>query len=157
MPSVHVRPRRKIVAAALAATAAGALLAGCGNLSTAKEGSDQACAALATKEPALTPMFTVTDPNATIAQADFALSLYQQQSDEIRAKMNSSQTQLLDRVVRAMSEYQSALAGKNRDAVIAEYASNLDSYEMNVLTNYRKMIDTIGCPLPQFFSSVPRT
>ena len=90
----------------------GALLAGCGNLSTAKQGSEQACAALAAKEPLLTPMFTVADANATIAQAEFALGVYQLQSDEIRAQMNSSQTQLLDRVVRAMAEYQSALAAR---------------------------------------------
>ncbi|MFM2438914.1 MAG: hypothetical protein RLZ55_1739, partial [Actinomycetota bacterium] len=50
-----------------------------------------------------------------------------------------------------------ALAGKDREAVIATYAASLDSYEMNVLTNYRKMADTIGCPLPAFFSAVPRT
>lgn len=141
----------------MAAVAAGALLAGCGNLSTAKQGSEQACAALAAKEPLLTPMFTVADANATIAQAEFALGVYQLQSDEIRAQMNSSQTQLLDRVVRAMAEYQSALAGKNREAVVGDYASYLDSYEMNVLINYRKMADTIGCPLPAFYSAVPRT
>lgn len=143
--------------AALAAVVAGALLSGCGNLSTAKEGSEQACAALAEQEPALVPMFTVSDPNATIAQADFVISGYKLNSDKVRASMNSSQVQLLDRVVRAMDEYQGALAGKNREAVIADYASYLDSYEMNVLTNYRKMADTIGCPLPAFFSAVPRT
>lgn len=103
------------------------------------------------------PMFTVSDPGATIGQADFAIGVYKIKADEIRASMNTSQVQLLDRVVRTMDEYQTALAGKNREAVIADYASYLDSYEMNVLTNYRKMADTIGCPLPAFFSAVPRT
>ncbi|MFM2438406.1 MAG: hypothetical protein RLZ55_1225, partial [Actinomycetota bacterium] len=100
------------MAAALAAVACGALLGGCGNLSTAKEGSDQACVALAAQEPVLLPMFTVSDPGATIGQADFAIGVYKIKADEIRASMNTSQVQLLDRVVRTMDEYQTALAGK---------------------------------------------
>lgn len=131
--------------------------AGCGGVSSVDDNKDEVCGQLAEMEPALPPMLTVTNPEGTNIQARYAAAVYIKLAEDNRATFNESQNQLLERVTSVMKQYQAVLVTKGDDTPLAANQAALDSYQMNVVANYRIMLDAVGCPEPEFLSTFPDT
>lgn len=137
-----------------AAVAAVLSVAGCG-FSTVDANQSQVCQQLAAWDPIINVMLTNTNPEGTNGQAKYAVAVYLAQTEQKRNEFSKGQQQLLDRVNQAMTEYQQALADKNNDTPMAENQTSLDSYQMNIIANYRTMLVNVGCPMPSYMMAFP--
>jgi hypothetical protein len=147
------RLARAFACAVVVVTAA----AGCGGLSSVDNDADAVCGKLAEMEKAIPPMLTATNPEGTDIQARYAAAIYVKLAEDNRATFNDSQTQLLDRVTSVMEQYQQVLATKGDETPLAANQAAFDSYQMNIVANYRIMLESIGCPMPQFLGLFPDT
>lgn len=146
--------RRSGVAIAAALTV-GVLLTGCGGTSSVKENQEQTCATLAGFESWITPTLVLTNPEGTIGDAQAGLATGLTATEEARDDFSGSQQELLDRFVRTLSEYAYAANARDPNARLADSTNALDSFQMNLMSNYRIMLTQVGCPLPGFYASVP--
>lgn len=149
-------PKRWTTAVAVAVVV-GATATGCGGLSVVDDNSTEVCADLATVDPNLAAMMTLTNPEGTIADARFSNAYYRKTMAEQRGDFNDSQLRLLDRVTTAMEQYEGVLATKPVESRMADSQPALDSLQMNIIANYRIMVDSIGCPAPDFLAQFPKT
>ena len=145
--------RGRAVAAALAV---GVLLTGCGGTSSVKDNQEEACATLGGFESWITPTLVLTNPEGTVGDAQAGLATGMSATEEARDSLSGSQQELLDRFVRTIGEYQYAAGARDPNARLADSSNALDSFQMNLMSNYRIMLTTVGCPLPAFYDSVPK-
>ena len=144
---------RSAVAAALTV---GVLLTGCGSTSSVKDNQEETCATLAGFESWLGPTLVLTNPQGTVGDAQAGLATGLTATTEVRDSLSGSHQELLDRFVRTLTEYQYAANARDPNASLADSAGALDSFQMNVMSNYRIMLTAVGCPLPGFYQSVPK-
>jgi len=147
-----VRRSRSAVAAALAV---GVLLTGCGGTSSVKDNQEETCATLAGFESWITPTLVITNPEGTVGDAQAGLATGVTATAEARETFSGSQQELLDRFVRTVNEYQYAANARDPATSLVDNANALDSFQMNLMSNYRVMLTAVGCPLPAFYESVP--
>ena len=148
----RVRRKRSALAAALAV---GVLLTGCGGTSSVKDNQEQTCATLAGFESWITPTLVLTNPQGTVGDAQAGLATGMTATSEARETFSGSQQELLDRFVRTLGEYQYAANARDPNALLADNTNAFDSFQMNLMSNYRVMLQAVGCPLPAFYESVP--
>lgn len=148
-----MRRKRSAIAAALTV---GILLTGCGGTSSVKDNQEEACATLAGFESWITPALLLTNPEGTFGDAQAALATGVANVEETRDSFSGSQQELLDRLTRALKEYQYSIAPRDPNALMADSAGAVDSFQMNIMSNYRVMLQAIGCPLPGFYDAVPK-
>lgn len=147
-----MRRKRSAVAAALVV---GVLLTGCGGTSSVKDNQAETCATLAGFETWITPTLVLTNPGGTVGDAQAGLATGMTATAEARETFSGSQQELLDRFVRTLGEYQYAAGARDPNIPLAESTNALDSFQMNLMSNYRVMLQAVGCPLPAFYESVP--
>ncbi|MDQ1250104.1 MAG: hypothetical protein QG597_4483 [Actinomycetota bacterium] len=131
--------------------------AGCGGLSSVSSNQDDVCATLAQMEPAIPPMLTLTNPEGTNIQARYAAAVYVKMAEDNRSSFNDSQFRLLERVTTVMEQYQEVLVTKGDETPLANNQPAFDSFQMNIVANYRILVDSIGCPTPEFLDQFPKT
>lgn len=149
---VRVRRKRSAIAAALTV---GVLLAGCGGTSSVRDNQQETCATLAGFESWITPTLVLTNPEGTVGDAQAGLATGRTATQEARASFSSSQQELLDRFERTVGEYEFAAKARDPNARLADSTNALDSFQMNLMSNYRIMLQAVGCPLPGFYAAVP--
>lgn len=142
------------------AVAAAALLAvsvsGCAGLSSVKSDQEEVCGALAANQEPLRIMLPISNPEGTVGQALFASGAYlQAAAPKVQEVMSESQKSLLDRVLRPMGAYSYVLTTKDPNSYLVDNAGALNSYQSNVAVNYRLMLRTIECPIPDFLAALP--
>lgn len=131
--------------------------AGCGGLSSVDDNQDEVCAKLAEMEGAIPPMMTTTNPEGTNVQARYATAVYLKLAQDNKDTFNDSQSRLLDRVTSVMTQYQTLLAEKGDETPLAANREAFDSLQLNIVANYRFMLESIGCPTPEFLGLFPDT
>jgi len=146
--------RRATVRAGVAAFAALSLTA-CGGVSSVFNNKDEACRTMASFDPWLQQMLPVTNVTGTIGDAQAAVATGLAETQRVRPELSDGQQDLLDRVIRALEEYQGTLAPREPSQPLVDATGGLDSYQLNVTSTYRTMATVIGCPLPPFYGFLP--
>lgn len=121
-----------------------------------KDNQEETCATLAGFESWITPTLVLTNPEGTVADAQAGLATGLTATEEARDGFSGSQQELLERFQRTVAEYQFAANARDPNARLADSTNALDSFQMNLMSNYRIMLTAVGCPLPGFYQSVPR-
>jgi hypothetical protein len=130
-------------------------LSGCSGLSSVFNNQDEVCATIGGFEPWLTQMLPLTNSTGTIGDAQAAVATGLTETATAREGFSDGQQELLDRMIRALEEYQATLSIRPPEQPLPDAAGGLDSYQLNVVSTYRTMADTIGCSLPAFYQLIP--
>lgn len=137
------------------AVAASAVLAGCGGTSSVSDNRGEVCDTLASFDSWMRPSMGLTNPDGSMAQAQEALGNGAAQIEQVRPDMTGSQQDLLDRTSRAVNEYRYVATTKDPNTTLADNTLGLEPFQFNVLVNHRVMLNTVGCPLPDYLESFP--
>jgi hypothetical protein len=121
------------------------LLAGCGGTTTVADNRASICSATQGLQATLKPMVLATNPNGTVAQAQANAVKFQAQLLRVRGDANASQQLLLTRLDRAVDDYRKALATLPPETPLSSQINRLDSYQQNVLYEYRSVLNRVGC------------
>lgn len=121
-----------------------------------KDNQAETCATLGSFESWITPTLVLTNPEGTVGDAQAGLTTGLAATEEARDSLSDSQQELLDRFVRTLGEYQYAASARDPNVRLADSTNALDSFQMNLMSNYRIMLTAVGCPLPAFYDSVPK-
>lgn len=138
-----------------AAAVLAASLTGCSGLSSVFNNQDEVCQTIGGFEPWLTQMLPLTNSTGTIGDAQAAVATGLTETEQARETFSDGQQELLDRMIRALEEYQGTLAVRPPEQPLPDAAGGLDPYQLNVVSTYRTMAETIGCPLPAFYQFIP--
>lgn len=141
--------------ALFAVVVATAVLGGCGAASSVSDNQAKTCATLASFEDWMRPSMGLTNQNGSMAEAQEALGAGVDQMDQVRPEMSDGQRDLLDRTYRAVTEYRYVATTKDPNSTLADNTLGLEPFQFNVLVNHRVMLQTVGCPLPDFLQSFP--
>lgn len=146
------RGRVAVLAAALLVVP----LAGCTGLSSVKSDQEDVCAKITANQEPIRIMLQIGNPEGTVAQALFASGGYLQVgAKQVQDVMSNSQKSLFDRVLRPVGAYNYVLTTRDPNSYLADNAGALNSYQSNIAVNYRLMLRTIGCPIPDFLAALP--
>ncbi|MDQ1305578.1 MAG: hypothetical protein QG671_1409 [Actinomycetota bacterium] len=121
------------------------LLTGCGGTSTVSDNQGSICSATLGLQATLKPMVLATNPNGTVAQAQANAVKFQAQLLRVRGSANSSQQLLFSRLDRAVADYRKALEALPPETLLSSQINRLDSYQQNILYEYRSVLNRVGC------------